>query len=958
MALNIASFNLRGLRSGLSMLSELCATNSIIALQELWLRPDELDKLDIINSDFSYKACSGMKAAVANNIISGRPFGGVGFVWHKSLNRYMEFIKCDSDGRCIVFRLKLASKLVLMCNLYMPCSDNSSEYKNDISFYAGFLSDVLMSVSHTDVMLMGDFNFEINHSSHGYIIFQQLLDEYHLTYCDSFIKGPDVFTYVNEALNCRSCIDHFIVSSSLTQCVNNVSIVINHLNFSDHRPIVLSLDLVMNDQLFAEVNRSKTFYKTRWDKGNINEFYCISREMLSAVPFLELNNFVCDIDKLNIYYDHIVNSLLTAEQLTIPRIPCSALKPFWNDHLDELKHKSLFWHYMWCSANKPNSGIVFQLKRSTKLKYKLAIRQAFAIYENRFDDDLGNHFVNKKMPEFWKTWSAKFRRNVSNDVYINGSNDSSSVANAFASHFSKVYMCNASASETDKDEIKLFLDSYSGKELNALDLFKSINVEVVDNCIRRLKRGKASGPDHLSVEHLVNAHPILVMHLCNLFRIMLVTGLVPDSFGCGIVIPLLKDKTGDINSLDNYRGITLIPVVAKLFEGVLLDICSDFLVTDDLQFGFKANIGCSNAIFALRSTIDYFQNHGSSVFAASLDISKAFDNVNHYKLFVALSKTGLPKNCLVLLVNWYGKLCAAVRWKGHLSSYFHVLSGVRQGSSLSPSLFNIFMNIFIVRLRALHCGCSIDGHFLGCLLYADDMILLSASVDGLQKMLDCCFDVSCEVLLTFNCSKSCCFEIGKSKGKPVSDMRLGLDTISWSNSFKYLGVSFHAGHSLRVNVEVIKHKFFAACNSVLGNSHLLDQLLQLKLQESFCLPLLHYGLCAVKLTVSQGAELNCCWNTVFRRIFNFRKYDSVRSCICGLGRLDFHHIRINLMLKFVKNCLLSSNVIVRFFGRLFTLSAAFSNECSLVNLKPSAIQRMSFGEIRCQVFSNFQTLCC
>ena len=105
-----------------------------------------------------------------------------------------------------------------------------------------------------------------------------------------------------------------------------------------------------------------------------------------------------------------------------------------------------------------------------------------------------------------------------------------------------------------------------------------------------------------------------------------------------------------------------------------------------------------------------------------------------------------------------------------------------------------------------------------------------------------------------------------------------------------------------MNVEVIKHKFFAACNSVLGNSHLLDQLLQLKLQESFCLPLLHYGLCAVKLTVSQGAELNCCWNTVFRRIFNFRKYDSVRSCICGLGRLDFHHIRINLVLKFVNNC--------------------------------------------------------
>jgi hypothetical protein len=85
------------------------------------------------------------------------------------------------------------------------------------------------------------------------------------------------------------------------------------------------------------------------------------------------------------------------------------------------------------------------------------------------------------------------------------------------------------------------------------------------------------GPDHLSALHLVNVHPTLVMHFCNLFRITLLTGLVHEDSSAAAL--LLKDKTGDINSLEslhNYRGITLIPVVAKLFEGVLLDICSDF----------------------------------------------------------------------------------------------------------------------------------------------------------------------------------------------------------------------------------------------------------------------------------------------------------------------------------------------------------------------------------------------
>jgi hypothetical protein len=88
-----------------------------------------------------------------------------------------------------------------------------------------------------------------------------------------------------------------------------------------------------------------------------------------------------------------------------------------------------------------------------------------------------------------------------------GCNDSSSVANAFASHFSKVYMWNASS---DNDDIKLLLDGYSGKELNASDFVKLINVEEIDNLrnwqLKKFKTGQSySGPDHLCPEHFVNA---------------------------------------------------------------------------------------------------------------------------------------------------------------------------------------------------------------------------------------------------------------------------------------------------------------------------------------------------------------------------------------------------------------------------------------------------------------------
>ena len=86
-------------------------------------------------------------------------------------------------------------------------------------------------------------------------------------------------------------------------------------------------------------------------------------------------------------------------------------------------------------------------------------------------------------------------------------------------------------------------------------------------------------------------------------------------------------------------------------------------------------------------------------------------------------------------------------------------------------------------------GCCVSGYFIGCFLYADDIILLSASVSGLLSLLNCCY-VSQDVKLAFNCSKSCCFSVGRRHSAKISDMALGPETIAWCDNFKYLGISF------------------------------------------------------------------------------------------------------------------------------------------------------------------------
>ena len=135
------------------------------------------------------------------------------------------------------------------------------------------------------------------------------------------------------------------------------------------------------------------------------------------------------------------------------------------------------------------------------------------------------------------------------------------------------------------------------------EVFRSVNVELIDQCVAKLKLGKACGPDDLSAEHIVYAHPSLLAIICRLFRLIAAHRYVPNGFCSGTIVPLIKDKARNLNDIDNYRPITLIPVVSKVFEHVILTLLEDHLISDDLQFGFKRNRSCDDV---LRATVDYF----------------------------------------------------------------------------------------------------------------------------------------------------------------------------------------------------------------------------------------------------------------------------------------------------------------------------------------------------------------
>jgi len=119
---------------------------------------------------------------------------------------------------------------------------------------------------------------------------------------------------------------------------------------------------------------------------------------------------------------------------------------------------------------------------------------------------------------------------------------------------------------------------------------------------------------------------------------------------------------------------------------------------------------------------------------------------------------------------------------------------------------------------------------------------------------------------------------------------------------------------------------------ILGNTNTIDDLVKLKLMESYCLPILTCASVALKLSNAQVDELNSSWNSVYRRIFKFNRWESVRGFINGLGRLDFTHLRMYLRLKFCSSQLSSSNETHSFIMKLYYLSDCFKLLCNDANL--------------------------
>ena len=327
--------------------------------------------------------------------------------------------------------------------------------------------------------------------------------------------------------------------------------------------------------------------------------------------------------------------------------------------------------------------------------------------------------------------------------FIDGITGPDNIADYWNQHFQKILNSN----DCDISLKSNIMRKFEGIQHNS-EMVVSTNCisQIVDN----LECGESAGPDGICAEQLkcLNDKISILRAFC--FTVCLSHGYLPTALIETTIVPIVKNKSGNLSDTNNYRPIALTTIVSKILEYVILIKCGEYLTSSDNQFGFKSCHSTDLCIYALKEFIEYYKNRGTTVYDVTfLDASKAFDRLNYWLL-----KKHVPLFIIKLLCFWYTHQTMSVHWGDTVSTQFTVANGVKQGGIISPILFNVYMNDLSAALNSSGIGGYLGPAFLNHLCYADDLCIITLSSSGMQQLLNTCQSYAIKQQLLYNGFKS------------------------------------------------------------------------------------------------------------------------------------------------------------------------------------------------------------
>ena len=786
----------------LSLLSTLPSLPKCIILNETWLNSDQAKLYNIKNFN-SFHLCRTTKRG-----------GGVSIYMHVSLKLDEKAsISINNDNMELLgVGLKLGTKRLQILSIYRPPAGNSKQ----------FIDSLLSHIDNSETknfLMGGDMNIDLLQRKTSQSRENLLME---LT-SRGFVLANSIPTRPNmKNIQKSTLIDHIWTNTELK---NPVSYTIQY-PISDHLPILVAFEL-------------NTYPQAKQRTVSIEYRKFTDENILRLKRNLENENwsFLDDPIDMDAVFDQFENRLLkhynnciSIEKKNVK--PSDNSTPWMNENLKRrIKQKQINFKLF-------RRGLVSgEFYKKFAKQTQNMINWSKARYHRRMLSSASGAADKWKqlknivgMEKANKTPITMLRDDTGGEI-----TDGCDIANQFNSYFADVGLNTAKSIQRSSTSFTEFL---STPQNNCFKFFEC-NQSEVESTLQGLKNKKdpiQNFPTHL----LKQLRKELSMPLSRLITISFKLGRFPDRLKEARVVPVFK--AGDTKSPSNYRPISILPPLSKLFEKIvhrrLYKFLTKFEILHESQFGFRNGHSTTDALTLILEKLHGALERREVSMNIYLDLSKAFDTVDHQILLSKLDHYGVRGTELSWFKDYLSNRRQAVEVDKIRSGYKNITVGVPQGSILGPLLFTIMINDVFD---------SID---LPIVCYADDSTIIASakSVDELtNKVNDALKSISSWMAsnqMKLNAKKTKYSFFTNKKSSKIPEPVLGNEGISRAHVFKILGLQLDEGLRFANHTRTVRSKL-AFCSHIMKRANYNMPLSnKITLYNAYVKPSITYGITA------------------------------------------------------------------------------------------------------------------
>jgi len=635
--------------------------------------------------------------------------GGGILVFIKNEYKILKQIKLDKI-EAIYFQLQINGVLNNFISCYKSPSLRDTVFLNELEDFI-FTLDL-----DINLVIIGDLNMdllEINQQNTNLIDF--LLNNN----LNQAVKKPTRICakYYERTgqINCsKTLIDVLIHNNDFVKQTYNIN-----CPFSDHKFIMAKL------KVKKEIFKSNYFIGRKLSAKNID----LIVEKITMLNHIEIMEITESHQKWMFLKEKLLETINSVAPIEKIKILKSMNYPWVDLELIEARQLRDKLHKTFVNTESADDYLWFN---EAKVNYNKLLKIKMIAY---FQDKTANDFKNSK--KYWQFYqsSVKLKTGIkkSSTITITKDNqtftDPTTVGNIFNTHFTSL----SSESEIEFSKCSDFVNDLFDKieterSINNKNVwlkngfqFQRVNCDTVLRQLSNLSSTSGPGACGIPSKILKAASFQLAPLIKSIFNTCIDTNNIPDEWKLAIVSPIFKNK-GSNEDVNNYRGISVISPIAKLFEKILAEQIIKYLNENDILFagqhGFRNQHSCETALHEIINEMNTIRSNRKIGLYLFIDFRKAFDLVDSNILLLKLKRYGFNTNALLLIKSYFSNRKQQVKIDGIYSMLLSILLSVPQGSVLGPLFFLLFINDFAMLMKNLTC-----------VLFADDTTLSKSGHD-------------------------------------------------------------------------------------------------------------------------------------------------------------------------------------------------------------------------------------